>query len=96
VDDRTYSYRGQTKIMQGIATTINNLFSNNGIQGKSNVAVKKKINLSLQSKQGSLKNLTLACVQNLTIMACFLSEIKVLPFQVVIVCLLKVRKIKLT
>lgn len=46
VDDRSYSYRGQTKSMQGIASTINDLLSDNRIDGKSTITVKKQDKLA--------------------------------------------------
>lgn len=46
VDDRSYSYRGQTKTMSGIASTINDLLSDNHIDGKSTIVVRKQDKLS--------------------------------------------------
>lgn len=81
VDDRTYSYRGQTKTMQGIATTINNLFSDNGVQGKSNVAVKKQIKPESTAETEILEESEFGVRAEFNDNSRFSgSEIKVLPF----------------
>ncbi|WP_410751979.1 type III secretion system outer membrane ring subunit SctC [Citrobacter sp. U14242] len=83
VDDRSYTYRGQTKIIQGIASTINDLLSDTRIEGKSTIAVKKQDKFTQTAdvaSQGEPEFGVSAEVNNVGIGRYDETGIKVLPF----------------